>query len=151
MKKSTVVSVAGLLVMFVAFVLFQTRPIVLFGTLKLTDVFTIAGGLMFIIPVYRDSVQRKSADNAPNPTLWSTLPPIGMAVVVAGILLPNSVTFFHLFSLPDLFYLVGCLMMLPIFLYPMNGLERAGLEETVEEEVDEAASSPATGDKKQPR
>ena len=42
-------------------------------------------------------------------------------------------------------------MMLPIFLYPMNGLERAGLEETVEEEVDEAASSPATGDTQQPR
>lgn len=34
MKKSTVVSVIGLLTMFVAFVLFQTWPLVLFGTVK---------------------------------------------------------------------------------------------------------------------
>lgn len=148
MKKSTVVSVIGLLTMFVAFVLFQTWPLVLFGTVKLTDVLTLAGGLMFIIPVYLDSVKRKRADNAPNPVVWSTLPPIGMAVVCIGILMPNSLTFFHLCSLPDVFYLVGCLMMLPIFLYPMSGLERAELEETVEEEVDEAANSTAAGSKK---
>ncbi len=148
MKKSTVVSVIGLLTMFVAFVLFQTWPLVLFGTVKFTDVLTLVGGLMFIIPVYLDSVKRKRADNAPNPVVWSTLPPIGMAVVCVGILIPNSLTFFHLFSLPDVFYLVGCLMMLPIFLYPMSGLERAELEETVEEEVDEAANSTAAGGKK---
>jgi hypothetical protein len=39
-------------------------------------------------------------------------------------------------------------MMLPIFLYPMSGLEHAELEETVEEEVDEAANSTAAGGKK---
>ena len=89
-----VVSLAGMVVLFLAFLMFQTPAVPALGTVKLTDVMMIVGGLMFIVPIYQDSVARKTADDAPNRVIWYTLPPVGIAVVCVGLLIPNAVGFF---------------------------------------------------------
>lgn len=134
---SYVVSAVGLLVLFVSFLLFTNPVVPAWGTLKLTDVLAIIGGVLFIAPIYRDSVARKTADEAPHRVIWATLPLVGVAVVCVGIVIPNAVTFFTLFPLADVFYLVGCLMILPVFVYPPASLRRDILEELVEEQVEE--------------
>ena len=131
-----VVSLAGMVVLFLAFLMFQTPAVPALGTVKLTDVMMIVGGLMFIVPIYQDSVARKTADDAPNRVIWYTLPPVGMAVVCVGLLIPNAVGFFGLFPLADLFYLVGCLLILPVFASPMFDINREILEDEIDEQID---------------
>lgn len=128
-----VYSVIGLLVLFIAFLMYQMPSIPAWGTVKLTDVMMIVGGLLFIVPIYVDSLRRKGNDGAPNRWVWATLPLVGMAVVCVGILIPNSIGFFSLFPLADVFYLVGCLLILPVFVYPPFDLNREELEEEIEE------------------
>lgn len=133
------VSVVGMLLVFGAFLMFQMPSVPAWGTVKLTDVMMIVGGLMFIVPIYLDSLARKHAHRAPNPFVWATLPLIGMVVVCVGILIPNAVGFFGLFPLADLFYLIGCLLILPVFVYPTFDLNRAILEEEIEEEIEDGS------------
>ncbi|MBM6698741.1 permease [Bifidobacterium pullorum subsp. saeculare] len=135
---SLIVSGIGLLVLFVAFVLFA-NPIQVpaLGTVKLTDMLAIVGGVLFIGPIWRDSVARKSADGAPHRFVWATLPLIGVVVVCVGILIPNAVSVFGLFPLADLFYLAGCLMILPVFAYPPASFQRDVLEDMVDDQVEE--------------
>lgn len=128
-----VYSVIGLLVLFIAFLMYQMPSIPAWGTVKLTDVMMIVGGLLFIVPIYVDSLRRKGNDGAPNRWVWATLPLVGMAVVCVGILIPNSIGFLSLFPLADVFYLVGCLLILPVFVYPPFDLNREELEEEIEE------------------
>ncbi|MBW3083158.1 permease [Bifidobacterium phasiani] len=128
-----VYSVIGLLVLFIAFLMYQMPSIPAWGTVKLTDVMMIVGGLLFIVPIYVDSLRRKGNDGAPNRWVWATLPLVGMAVVCVGILIPNSIGFLALFPLADVFYLVGCLLILPVFVYPPFDLNREELEEEIEE------------------
>ena len=109
MKRLTYVwSTIGLLILFAVFLMFQMPGMPAWGTVKLTDILMIIGGLLFIVPIYMDSLRRKDGDGAPNRWVWATLPPVGMAVVCIGILIPNTVGFFSLFPLADVFYLVGC-------------------------------------------
>ena len=134
MKRLTYVwSTIGLLILFAVFLMFQMPGMPAWGTVKLTDILMIIGGLLFIVPIYMDSLRRKDDDGAPNRWVWATLPPIGMAVVCVGILIPNAVGFFSLFPLADVFYLVGCLLMLPIVVYPPFDLNREELEEEIED------------------
>lgn len=134
MRRLTYVwSTIGLLVLFVVFLMFQMPGMPAWGTVKLTDILMIVGGLLFIVPIYMDSVRRKDDDGAPNRWVWSTLPLVGMAVVCVGILIPNSIGFFSLFPLADVFYLVGCLLILPVFVYPPLDFNREELEEEIEE------------------
>lgn len=128
-----VYSVIGLLVLFIAFLMYQMPSIPAWGTVKLTDVMMIVGGLLFIVPIYVDSLRRKGNDGAPNRWVWATLPLVGMAMVCVGILIPNSIGFLSLFPLADVFYLVGCLLILPVFVYPPFDLNREELEEEIEE------------------
>ena len=122
MKRLTYVwSTIGLLILFAVFLMFQMPGMPAWGTVKLTDILMIIGGLLFIVPIYMDSLRRKE------------LPPVGMAVVCIGILIPNTVGFFSLFPLADVFYLVGCLLMLPIVVYPPFDLNREELEEQIED------------------
>lgn len=118
------VSVVGMLVLFSVFLVFQMPSIPSWGTLKLTDILIIVGGLMFILPIYFDSVRRKGAHNAPNRWVWAVLPPVGIVAVVIGVLVPNSAVTFGMVSLPDLLYLLGCLAILPVFVYPLYEVER---------------------------
>lgn len=123
MKRLTYVwSTIGLLILFAVFLMFQMPGMPAWGTVKLTDILMIVGGLLFIVPIYMDSLRRKDDDGAPNRWVWATLPPIGMAV-----------EFFSLFPLADVFYLVGCLLMLPIVVYPPFDLNREELEEEIED------------------
>ena len=62
-----IISGIGALVLFVAFLFYTSAPVNLVGWFKLSDLLTIIGGLMFIIPFYIVSVRRKMRDNAPNP------------------------------------------------------------------------------------
>ncbi len=134
MKRLTYVwSTIGLLILFAVFLMFQMPGMPAWGTVKLTDILMIVGGLLFIVPIYMDSLRRKDDDGAPNRWVWATLPPIGMAVVCVGILIPNAVEFFSLFPLADVIYLVGCLLMLPIVVYPPFDLNREELEEEIED------------------
>ncbi|NEG69507.1 permease [Bifidobacterium choloepi] len=135
--KGLIVAGLGVLVLFAAFLLYGTNANPNWGTIKLTDILTIIGGLMFIIPFYLGSVHAKTRDGAPNNWLWEGLPVAGMVLVCAGILIPNSVGVFSVMSLPDIMYLVGCLMMLPIFVYPIGSVNREMLEEDTTEIVDE--------------
>lgn len=134
MKKHAgyVCSAVGMVVLFAAFVMFQMPSIPAWGTVKLTDVLMIAGGLLFIMPIYMDSLRRKSKDGTPNRWLWQTVPLIGVAVVSIGILIPNTVSFLSLLPLADVFYLVGCLMILPVFAYPLFDFNREELEDEIE-------------------
>ncbi|OZG68664.1 hypothetical protein [Bifidobacterium eulemuris] len=140
---SYVVSAVGLLVLFVSFVMFTNPDVPAWGTFKLTDALAIVGGVLFIAPIYRDSVARKTADGAPNRVIWATLPPVGVVVVCVGIMIPNAVSLFGLFPLADVFYLIGCLMILPVFAYPPASLRRDMLEDLVEEQVDETIDATA--------
>lgn len=141
---SLIISGIGVVVLFVAFVLFvSSTPVPAFGTVKLTDMLGILGGILFIGPVWRDSVVRKTADGAPHRVIWAVLPLIGTVVVCVGILIPNTVTVFSLFPLADLFYLVGCLMILPVFVYPPASFQRDVLEDMVDDQVDETSSEHA--------
>jgi hypothetical protein len=137
MKRSITISAAGIVVLFIAFLLLQTPVISVLGTIKLTDILILIGGLLFVIPIYMNSVRRKTAQNAPNQTLWKILPPIGMAIVCIGVLLPNSLLIIGAINLPDIFYLIGCLMMLPIVLYPTFDPRETSIEDTVEEEIED--------------
>jgi hypothetical protein len=115
----------------------QSAPVFLIGTIKLTDIFTIVGGLLFIIPIYMDSVRRKDDAGAAHRVVWSTIPPIGMIVVCFGILLPNSLTVFGVVEWADVLYLLGTIMMLPIFLYPILDPRAIEVEEQIDEEIAE--------------
>lgn len=141
---SLIISGIGVLVLFAAFMLFvSSTPVPAIGTVKLTDMLGILGGILFIGPIWRDSVMRKTADGAPHRVIWAVLPLVGVVVVCAGILIPNTVTVFSLFPLADLFYLIGCLMILPVFVYPPASFQRDVLEDMVDDQVDEAGSAGA--------
>lgn len=129
---NTVVSAIGMLILFASFVIYEAGGNRAWGTIKLTDIMIILGGLMFILPFFFSSVVRKSADNAPNRFVWFWLPLIGIVLVVVGILLPNSVASIGSVSLPDWMYLFGCLFMLLIFCYPPNEVKQEMLEDDVE-------------------
>lgn len=140
MKRLTYVySTIGLLILFAVFLMFQMSGIPAWGTVKLTDILMIVGGLLFIVPIYVDSVRRKDDDNASNRWMWANLPPVGMAVICIGIVIPNAVRFFSLFPLADVFYLVGCLMILPVFIYPPFDFNREELEEEIKDMEDHMA------------
>ena len=55
MKRWMVIcSACGVAVLFAAFLLLQSAPVFLIGTIKLTDLLSIVGGLLFILPIYLD-------------------------------------------------------------------------------------------------
>jgi hypothetical protein len=138
MKRWMVIcSACGVAVLFAAFLLLQSAPVFLIGTIKLTDMLTIVGGLLFIIPIYMDSVRRKDDAGAARRVVWGVIPPIGMIVVCFGILLPNSLTVFGVVEWADVLYLLGTIMMLPIFLYPILDPRAIEVEEQIDEEIAE--------------
>lgn len=140
-KKSYAVSAVGVLVLFLAFLLYNSHANPSWGTLKLSDVLTIIGGLMFIVPFYSSSVRVKKHDQVPNNWIWQGLPVVGMVLVCVGLLIPNTVALFPLLSLPDLMYLIGCVLMLIIFVYPPASFNEEMIEENVDEIVDEDSRS----------
>ena len=79
MKRLTYVwsTIGLLLILFAVFLMFQMPGMPAWGTVKLTDILMIVGGLLFIVPIYMDSLRRKDGDGAPNRWVWATLPPIG--------------------------------------------------------------------------
>ncbi|KFI68570.1 hypothetical protein [Bifidobacterium magnum] len=135
-KKSLVVSTIGILVLFIGFLLYGSAQNVHWGSLKLSDVLTIIGGLLFIVPFYAVSVAMKKRNHVPNNWIWEGLPVVGMILVVVGILIPNSVGLFPLLSLPDIMYLIGCILMLLIFVYPPQTVNEEILEEDAKEMAD---------------
>jgi uncharacterized membrane protein len=143
---SLIVSAIGFLVLFATFLMFTNPDVPAWGTVKLTDVMGIVGGVLFIGPIYLESVKRKIEDEAPHRVVWGTAPLVGIVVVCVGILIPNQVSVSTLFPLADLFYLFGCLMILPMFLYPPASLERDLLEDMVDEQVDEETDNGQSGD-----
>lgn len=65
MKRLTYVwSTIGLLILFAVFLMFQMPGMPAWGTVKLTDILMIIGGLLFIVPIYMDSLRRKDDDGA---------------------------------------------------------------------------------------
>ena len=142
--RSLIVSGIGVVVLFVAFLLVIGHVRVpALGTVKLTDMLGIVGGILFFAPLWRDSVERKTADGAPHRVVWAVLPLVGAAVVCVGLLVPNAVSFFGLFPLADLFYLVGCLLILPMFAYPPASLGREVLEDMVDDQVGRGSGNDA--------
>ncbi|EFA22607.1 hypothetical protein [Bifidobacterium gallicum] len=133
----TIVSALGILVLFVAFLVYGTAWNASWGTVKATDLLTIIGGLMFVWPLYAASVRRKRKDGVANAWIWQGLPAVGMVLIVVGLLLPNGPSVWGLFTLPDCFYLVGVLLLLLIPFYPINAAEQAMIEDQVDDDVQE--------------
>ena len=59
-RNAYIISGIGALVLFVAFVMYNSAPVSLWNWIKLSDLLTIAGGLMFIVPFYQLSVRVKT-------------------------------------------------------------------------------------------
>lgn len=138
MKRSTmyIISGIGALVLFIAFLCYTSTPVHLFGSLKLSDLLTIIGGLMFIVPFYIESVRRKSEDNAPNAWAWQYLPVAGMVLMIVGLIIPNHAVNLGVIDLCDILYLFGCVFMLMIFIYPFGSTNREMLEDDIDDRVD---------------
>ena len=134
-----IISGIGALVLFVAFLFYTSAPVNLVGWFKLSDLLTIIGGLMLIIPFYIVSVRRKMRDNAPNPWAWQYLPVIGMVLMVIGLIFPNGKLTVGVIDLCDVLYLFGCVFMLMIFVYPFGSVNEEMLESDVDERVDDDA------------
>ena len=134
-----IISGIGALVLFVAFLFYTSAPVNLVGWFKLSDLLTIIGGLMFIIPFYIVSVRRKMRDNAPNPWAWQYLPVIGMVLMVIGLNFPNGKLTVGVIDLCDVLYLFGCVFMLMIFVSPFGSVNEEMLESDVDERVDDDA------------
>lgn len=139
--KSYAISAVGLLVLFAVFLMFGIPSLPAWGTVKLTDILTIIGGLLFVLPMYIESIKRKDAANARHRWVWYYLPIVGIALVCVGIFIPNSVMFFGLVPFADVLYLIGCLLMLIIYAYPPFDIEHEMLEEAVEDEVEQDMTS----------
>ena len=107
-------------VLFVAFVMYNSAPVPLWNWIKLSDLLTIAGGLMFIVPFYQLSVRVKTREHAPSPWVWQVLPVVGMVLMIIGLLIPNDFVSFGAVALCDVLYFLGCVGMLMIFVYPLH-------------------------------
>ncbi|RSX54860.1 NADH-ubiquinone oxidoreductase chain 6 [Bifidobacterium dolichotidis] len=134
-----IVSTLGMLVLFAAFLVYGSASNTSWGTVKLTDILTIIGGLMFVVPMYLASVRRKSEHHAPNAWIWQGLPVVGMALIIVGLLIPNGQPLWSMFSLPDCFYLIGVLLLLFIPCYPLGALKESMIEDEIEDETDPKA------------
>lgn len=135
-RSSYIVAGIGALILFVAFLMHNSAPVPLWSWIKLSDLLTIVGGLMFIIPFYNLSVRTKTHERAPHPVVWQVLPVVGMAVMVIGLLIPNDFLSMGAIALCDVMYLVGCVLMLLIFVYPWHSVNEEMLEEDVRERAD---------------
>ncbi|MEE1296952.1 MAG: permease [Bifidobacterium sp.] len=135
-RSSYIVAGIGALILFVAFVMYNSAPVPLWDWIKLSDLLTIVGGLMFIIPFYNLSVKAKTREHAPNPWVWQVLPVVGMVVMVVGLLVPNKVVTLGTIDMCDILYLIGCVCMLLIFVYPTHSVNEEMLEEDVQERSD---------------
>ena len=81
-RNAYIISGIGALVLFVVFVMYNSAPVPLWNWIKLSDLLTIAGGLMFIVPFYQLSVRVKTREHAPNPWVWQVLPVVGMVLMI---------------------------------------------------------------------
>ena len=81
-RNAYIISGIGALVLFVAFVMYNSAPVPLWNWIKLSDLLTIVGGLMFIVPFYQLSVRVKTREHAPNPWVWQVLPVVGMVLMI---------------------------------------------------------------------
>ncbi|PAU68323.1 permease [Bifidobacterium criceti] len=138
-RNAYIVSAIGAVVLFVAFVMYNAQPVPLWNWIKLSDILTIIGGLMFIVPFYQLSVRTKAREHAPNPWVWQVLPAVGMFVMVVGLLIPNDFVSFGAVALCDVLYFIGCACMLMIFVYPWRIVNDEMLEHDIENRADDAA------------
>ncbi|RSX46442.1 permease [Bifidobacterium castoris] len=132
------VSGIGAIVLFAAFLTYNAKPVPLWNWIKLSDILTIVGGLMFIIPFYALSVRIKTQGHAPNPWVWQLLPVVGMFLMVVGLLIPNDVVSLGSLALCDVLYFLGCVGMLMIFVYPFGSVNDEILTEDVDERTEDA-------------
>lgn len=131
-RNAYIISGIGAIVLFVAFVMYNSAPVPLWNWIKLSDLLTIVGGLMFIVPFYQLSVRAKTREHAPNPWVWQVLPVLGMVVMIIGLLIPNDFVSFGAVALCDVLYFLGCVGMLMIFVYPLHTVNDEMLEDDVE-------------------
>lgn len=116
-RNAYIVSGIGAIVLFAAFLTYNAQPVPLWNWIKLSDILTIVGGLMFVIPFYTLSVHVKTREHAPNPWVWQLLPVVGMFLMVVGLLIPNDFVSLGSLALCDVLYFLGCVGMLMIFVY----------------------------------
>lgn len=136
-RNAYIVSGIGAIVLFVAFLTYNAQPVPLWNWIKLSDILTIVGGLMFIIPFYALSVRVKTHEHAPNPWVWQLLPVVGMFLMVVGLLIPNDFVSFGSVALCDVLYFLGCVGMLMIFVYPFGSVNDEILENDVDARVED--------------
>ncbi|PAU69013.1 permease [Bifidobacterium italicum] len=137
-RNAYIVSGIGAIVLFAAFLTYNAQPVPLWNWIKLSDILTIVGGLMFVIPFYTLSVHAKTREHAPNPWVWQLLPVVGMFLMVVGLLIPNDFVSLGSLALCDVLYFLGCVGMLMIFVYPFGAVNDEMLEDDVDERAEDA-------------
>ena len=135
-RNAYIISGIGAIVLFVAFIMYNSAPVPLWNWVKLSDLLTIVGGLMFIVPFYQLSLRAKTREHAPNPWVWQLLPVVGMVLMIIGLLIPNDFVSFGAVALCDVLYFLGCVGMLMIFVYPLHTVNDEMLEDDVESRTD---------------
>ncbi|KFI58500.1 hypothetical protein [Bifidobacterium choerinum] len=140
-RNAYIVSGVGAIVLFVAFLMYNAQPVPLWNWIKLSDILTIVGGLMFVVPFYSLSVRIKAQEHAPNPWVWQLLPVIGMFLMVVGLLIPNDFVSLGSLALCDVLYFLGCVGMLMIFVYPFGSVNDEILENDVDERAEDAGDT----------
>lgn len=136
-RNAYLVSGLGALILFAAFIMYNTNPVPVWSWVKLSDLLTILGGLLFIIPFYQISVYSKTRDHAPHPFVWQVLPVIGMFIMIVGLLIPNDFLSWGAIDLADICYFVGAVLMLLIFVYPLDSVNEALIQEDVDDQMDD--------------
>ncbi len=90
-RTAYIISGIGAIVLVVAFIRYNSAPVPLCNWVKLSDLLTSVGGLMFIVPFYQLSVRAMTREHAPNPWVWQLLPVVGSVVMMIGLLIREEI------------------------------------------------------------